>query len=362
MEKIPVAEPVFLGNELKYVKDCIESGWVSSIGEYVNRFEEGFSKYIGTSHGVSTSNGTVALHLALSALGLGPGYEVLIPDMTFIATANAVTYTGAKPVLVDIEPDTWNMDPRKLEEKINDKTKAIIPVHIYGHPCDMDPITKVAKKYDLKVVEDAAEAHGAVYKEARVGSLSDISCFSFYGNKVITTGEGGICLTKDSGLAERLRFLKDHGMSKEKRYWHPEIGFNYRMTNIQAAIGLAQLENIDLMILRKRRNASLYNSLLKDVEGIALPPEMPWAKNVYWMYSILVDDNYKYSRDEVMDRLKVNGIDSRPFFYPLHQMPPYFSNEKFEVSDRISRQGINLPSSVKLTEGDIKRVASVILG
>lgn len=362
MKKIPVAEPAFFGNELKYVQDCINTGWISSIGEYVTKFEDGFKKYVGTSNGVSTSNGTVALHLSLAALNIGRGDEVLIPDLTFIATANAVTYTGAKPVLVDVDPDTWNIDPSKLESKINDKTKAIMPVHLYGHPCDMDPILEVAKKYNLKVIEDAAEAHGAVYKGKVVGSISDVSCFSFYGNKIITTGEGGICLTNDDGLAERLRFLKDHGMSKDKRYWHPEIGFNYRLTNIQAAIGLAQLENIDLILARKRKNAAMYNSFFKDVKGITVPPEKDWARNVYWMYSILVGDDFKYSRDEVMSRLKDNGIDTRPFFYPLHQMPPYFSSEKFEVSDKLSRQGINLPSSIKLNEEDIERIASVILG
>ncbi|MFH1210396.1 MAG: DegT/DnrJ/EryC1/StrS family aminotransferase [archaeon] len=362
MNRIPVAEPVFLGNELKYVKDCIESGWVSSIGEYVTKFEDGFAAYSGVRHGISTSNGTVALHLALSALGIGKGDEVLIPDLTFIATANAVTYTGAKPVLVDVDPETWNMDASRLEEKVNDNTKAIIPVHLYGHPCDMQAIREVADKYGLKVIEDAAEAHGATYKGKRVGSLSDVSCFSFYGNKIITTGEGGICLTDDADLADRLRFLKDHGMSKDRRYWHPEIGFNYRLTNIQAAIGLAQLENIDFIIMRKRLNASMYNKFLKDVKGITVPPEKEWATNVFWMYSILVDDDFKHSRDEVMHKLKENGIDSRPFFYPLHQMPPYFSTEKFEVSDRLSRQGVNLPSSIKLIHSDFERISSVILG
>jgi perosamine synthetase len=362
MKRIPVAEPVFLGNESKYVNDCINSGWISSIGEYVTKFENGFSSYVGVPHGISTSNGTVALHLALTALGIGKGDEVIVPDLTFVATANAVVYTGAKPVLVDIDRETWNMDPEKLEEKVNDNTKAIIPVHLYGHPCDMDAINGIARKHGLKVIEDAAEAHGAFYKESMVGSLSDVSCFSFYGNKIITTGEGGICLTRDADLAERLRFLKDHGMSKDKRYWHPEIGFNYRLTNIQAAIGLAQLENIGLIIKRKRENAAIYNSFFEGVEGITTPPDKDWADSVYWMYSILVDDKFKHSRDEVMAKLKENGIDSRPFFYPLHQMPPYFSKEKFDVSDEISRKGINLPSSINLDKGDIERIASVILG
>ncbi len=356
---IPVYEPILGGNEKKYVLDCIETNWISSLGKYVGEFEKRFSSYCGSKYGVSVSNGTVALQLALAALGIGKGDEVIVPDLTFVATANAVVYTGAKPVLVDSDIETWNIDPSKIEEKINKRTKAIIPVHLYGHPCNMDPIMDIAKDHGLSVIEDAAEAHGAEYKGKKVGSFGRIACFSFYGNKVITTGEGGMCITDDEGLAKEISLLKDHGMSAEKRYWHPKIGFNFRMTNIQAAIGLAQLEQIEKFIEIKVKNARLYNSLLKDVEGIMLPPEMPWAKSVYWMYSVLVQDSYG-KRDELMARLKEKKIDSRPFFYPLHQLPMYKSEKPFPVSDELSARGINLPSSASLSKDDVERICEVI--
>ncbi len=358
---IPIAEPNLNGNELKYVTDCIRTGWISSIGKYVSQFEEKFSDYCGVKHGIAVSNGTVALHLALVALGIGKGDEVLVPSMTFIATANAVKYTGAKPVFLDSEPRTWNIDPDKIEEKITSKTKAIIPVHLYGHPCDMGRIKEIADKYDLKIIEDAAEAHGAEYCGKKVGSMSDISCFSFYGNKILTTGEGGICLTNDDSLAEKISFLKDHGMSKEVRYFHPVLGYNYRITNIQAAIGLAQLEQIEIMLEIKRRNAKLYNSLLKDIPGIQLPVEEEWAKNVYWMYSIIIKEEYGLSRDELIRKLAKEGIDTRPFFRPLHTMP-YLSDENSElpVAEMLSVQGLNLPSSTKLTEEQIRKIVNVI--
>lgn len=357
---IPVAEPNLSGNELKYVKDCIETGWISSIGEYVKKFEEGFSKYCGVKHGIAVANGTVALHLALEALGIKTGDEVIIPALTFVATANAVKYTGAKPVFIDSEPRTWNIDPEKIEEKITKKTKAIIPVHLYGHPCDMDRINEIAEKHGLKVIEDAAEAHGAEYKKKKVGSLSDISCFSFYGNKILTTGEGGMCLTDDEEIAEKMEQLKDHGMSKERRYYHPQIGYNYRLTNIQAALGLAQLERIEQTVETKRRNARLYNSLLKDIKGIVLPVEEPWAKNVYWMYSLLVEKDYQLGRDELMAKLKQEGIDTRPFFIPLHKMPYLNEGLKLPVAEKLGQIGMNLPSSVKLTKEQIDKITSVI--
>lgn len=357
---IPVAEPNLEGNELKYVEDCIKTGWISSIGEYVTRFEEGFSKYCGVKCGVAVANGTVALHLALETLGIKRGDEVIVPALTFVATANAVKYTGAKPVFIDSEPRTWNLDPEKIEERITKKTKAIIPVHLYGHPCEMDKIRKLAEEYDLAIIEDAAEAHGAEYKGKKVGSLSTISCFSFYGNKILTTGEGGMCLTNDEKLAEKMRQLKDHGMSKEKRYYHPQIGYNYRMTNIQAAIGLAQLEKLEETIERKRKNAKLYNSLLKDVKGITLPPEEPWAKNVYWMYSILAEEDYKFKREELMAKLRSKGIDTRPFFIPLSKMPYMDEGLKLPVAESLGEKGINLPSSVKLTQEQIEFITKTI--
>ncbi|MBI4438890.1 DegT/DnrJ/EryC1/StrS family aminotransferase [Candidatus Woesearchaeota archaeon] len=357
-KQIPVYESVLTGNEKKYVLECLETGWISSLGKFVTSFEEKFSSYCGTKHGVSVANGTVALQLALIALGIKRGDEVIIPDLTFVATANSVSYTGAKPVLADSEPDTWNIDPSKIKQKITKNTKAIMLVHMFGHPCNMNPIMELAEDHDLFVIEDAAEAHGAEYKGKKTGSFGHISCFSFYGNKTITTGEGGMCLTNDEKLANEMRFLKDHGMSSEKRYWHTKIGFNLRMTNIQAAIGLAQLEQIDRFIDAKRKNAQLYNTLLKDTQGITLPPEMPWAKNIYWMYSVLV--NAPFKRDELMASLKKEGIETRPFFYPMHQLPIYKEEKSYPVADKLSATGVNLPSAPNLKKEDVQTICEAI--
>ncbi|MBI2143976.1 DegT/DnrJ/EryC1/StrS family aminotransferase [Candidatus Woesearchaeota archaeon] len=363
-KRIPVSEPFLSGNEEKYVLECLRTGWISSLGKFIPQLEEGFAKFSGSGYGVAVMNGTVALQLALAALGIKEGDEVIIPDLTFVATANAVRYLGAKPVFVDSEPETWNIDPEKIAAAITRKTKAIMPVHLYGHPCDMEPIMRIAAEHNLFVIEDAAEAHGAEYKGRRVGSISNVGCFSFYGNKIITTGEGGMCVTNDEQLAERMRFLRDHAMSPGKRYWHPEIGYNFRMTNVQAAIGVAQLEQVEKFIALKRKNAQLYGSLLKDVRGLTLQPQMPWAKSVYWMHSVLVNEGqFGFSRDELMAKLKGKGVDSRPFFYPVHQLPPYkpgCSDRDFPVAVRLSGSGINLPSSVKLSETDIKFVCNAI--
>ncbi|MBN2013889.1 MAG: DegT/DnrJ/EryC1/StrS aminotransferase family protein [Candidatus Altiarchaeota archaeon] len=353
---IPVAEPSLGKEELEKVVKALESGWISSKGEYIIEFEKGFAGYCGCEYGVATSNGTTALHLALSALGVKKGDEVLVPTLTFISTANAVAYTGAKPVFVDSHPRYWCMDPEKLRKKITEKTKAVIPVHLYGHPCDMDPIKEITEEHDLCIVEDAAEAHGAEYKGRKVGSFSDISCFSFYGNKIITTGEGGMCLTDDRELMEKMRILRDHGMDPGKKYWHDVIGFNYRMTNLQAAVGVAQLEKLDSFVEKKREIAALYNSLLQD-SNVKLPPEEDWAKNVYWMYSILSE-----KRDHLIEKLREKGIESRPFFPPIHQQPCHLRREKMPVAERLSMNGLNLPSSVNLTEEEIKEIAAVILG
>ncbi len=363
-KRIPVSEPVLSGNEEKYVLECVRSSWISSLGRFIPQFEDGFARFCGSRHGVAVMNGTAALQLALAALGICEGDEVIMPDLTFVATANTVRYLGAKPVFVDSEQDAWNIDAAKIEAAVTKKTKAIMPVHLYGHPCDMDPIMQIAKKHSLFVIEDAAEAHGAEYKGKKVGSLGDIGCFSFYGNKIITTGEGGMCITNDAKLAERMRFLRDHAMSPDKRYWHPELGYNLRMTNIQAAIGVAQLEQIDRFLAAKMKNAALYHSLLKNVKGLTLQPQLPWARSVYWMHSVLVDEEeFGRSRDELMAKLKERGIDSRPFFYPMHQLPMYakgYSDNDFPVATELSRKGMNLPSSVKLTEQDIKYVCQAI--
>lgn len=357
---IPVAEPVLGGNELAYVTECIETNWISSIGAYVSRFEEEFAAFIGTEYAATACNGTAALHLALACYDIGPGDEVIIPSLTFASTAFAVSYCGAKPVFVDVEPDTWCMNPAHIEAKLTKNTRAIIPVHLYGHPVDMDPILSIAQEHDLYVVEDAAEAHGAEYKDKRVGALSDVGVFSFYGNKIITTGEGGMLTTNNRDIYERTLYIRDVAMAPTRRYWHNDIGYNYRLTNIQAAIGVAQLEQIDGMIAKKIAIADKYNSLLKNAEGITLPVEKSWARNVFWMYSVLIGDEFGMDRDEVMHELKKQGIDSRPFFYPLHHMPPYLSEEELPVTERISRQGINLPSGNLLSDEEIAKVCDTL--
>lgn len=357
---IPVSEPCLGKEELKNVINCIKTNWISSLGEYVNEFEKKFSKYIGCKYGVSTSSGTTALHLALKTIGIRKGDEVIVPTLTFAATAHVVVHCNAKPIFVDSDPITWNINPEKIEEKITKKTKAIIPVHLYGHPCDLDPILGIAEDYDLFIIEDAAEAHGAEYKKRKVGSFGDIGCFSFFGNKIITTGEGGICVTDNEEIVEKMRILNYQGMDPNKKYWHPFVGFNYRLTNLQSAIGLAQLKKINKFIKIKRENTKIYNSLLRNVEGISLPPNESWAKNVYWMYCILLENNFRVTRDKLMKELKENGIDTRPLFYPLHIMPPFYTEEKFPVSEELSRKGLNLPSSVKLKKSEIKFITEII--
>jgi perosamine synthetase len=350
--KIPVAAPDIGDEELQNVSAAVKSGWVSSKGPFIEEFEKNFASYIGTKHGVSASNGTSALHLALAALGIRKGDKVLVPSLDFISVANAVTYVGAKPVFVDSHPTYWCMDPSKIN-KIDKQTKAIIAVHIYGHPCDMDKIMSIAKDHQLHVIEDCAEAHGAEYKGKKTGSFGIISCFSFYGNKIITTGEGGMCLTNDKALAEKMTILRDHGMNPQKKYWHDIIGFNYRMTNLQAALGVAQLKKIDHLISKKRGIALKYNKLLKDLPGVTPPPEMPWAKNVYWLYSILVKATL---RNKVIEHLETQGIESRPFFYPSHLMPPHKNNLSLPVAEELSARGLNLPSGTTLSENQIEEV------
>jgi len=360
MFRYPVAEPEIGEEELRNVIEAVKSGWISSKGSFLEEFEKSFARYIGVKYGVAVSNGTTALHLALVALGVRPGDEVIVPDLTFAATINAVLYTGAKPVLVDIHPQYWCMDPEKVEKAITPKTKAIVPVHLYGHPCDMGSIMEMASEHGLYVVEDAAEAHGAEFMGRRVGSFGHVSCFSFYGNKIITTGEGGMCLTNDEELAERMRVLRDHGMRPEKRYWHEVVGYNYRMTNLQAAIGVAQLAKIDKFINKKRKIARIYAEELSNIEGITLHPEMPWAKCVYWLYSILIDDRkLKVNRDKLMEKLSEQGIETRRFFYPLHEMPIYkeYARFSYPISSSISVMGMNLPSGVTLSEDDIRYIA-----
>jgi perosamine synthetase len=355
---IPLSNPDIDQNDVDSITDAARSGWVSSKGPYIRKFEEGFSDYIGTRFGVSTSNGTAALHLALVALGVGKGDEVLVPSLTFISPANAATYTGARAVFVDSSAKYWCIDPRRIGKAITRKTKAVIVVHLYGHPCDMDPIVEEARRHGLFVIEDCAEAHGAEYKHRKVGSLGDISCFSFYGNKIITTGEGGMCLSDDESMAERLRVLRDHGMRPDKKYMHDEVGFNYRMTNLQAALGVSQLAKIRTLIEKKREIAHRYQELFAGVPGLVGPPEMDWAYSTYWLYSVLVG---RRIRDTMLSSMYESGVEVRPFFYPTHKQLPYRDGTRLRVAEDISSRGINLPSGPRITEDDISTTAETLI-
>lgn len=358
---IPVAEPLLGDKELAYVTDCVKSGWVSSLGKYVRDFESRFAAYCGVKYGVATFNGTVALHLLAATLNLGPGDEVIMPSLTFVATANAIRYTGATPVFVDSERDTWNLDPNTVEAAITPRTKAIIAVHLYGHPADMDPLREIAGRRGVWLLEDAAEAHGALYKGRPVGSLSDAAIFSFYGNKIITTGEGGIIVTDNQAWAERAFFLENQGRYADNPYYHPEVAFNYRMTNIQGAIGLAQLERIEELLAIRGRNAAHYNRRLAYIPGLTLPPCQPWATNVYWMYSVVVEDEFGLSRDDLRVKLRQAGIDTRPFFYPVHTLPMYQTGQSLPVAEKLGRRGINLPSGATLTAEQIDYICDTLM-
>jgi perosamine synthetase len=357
---IPVFTPWLPESARSYVLDCVDSGWISSLGKYVPRFEEELARFCGARHAVATANGTVALHLALAVLGVGPGDEVLVPDLTFVATANAVRYTGAMPVLVEVDARTWGIDPEDARRKLTPKTRAILPVHLYGRPVDLDPLLALAAEHGLDVVEDAAEAHGACYKGRRVGALGRIGAFSFYGNKIFTTGEGGAVVTNDPRLAARAAFLRDHAMDPERRYYHPEIGFNYRMTNIQAALGCSQLEHAEEILRRRRTIAAAYDAGLAGIPGLAQPVPMPWEESICWMYSVLVEPAFGLDRDRVAAGLRARGVDSRPFFVPLHELPPYRSAELFPVASALARQGINLPSGTALTAAEIATVCQAL--
>jgi perosamine synthetase len=360
---IPVAAPALDGNEKAYVLDCLESTWISSSGKYLDRFEEAFAEFCGVKHAVSCSNGTTALHLALLALDVGPGDEVIVPTLTFVATANAVTYCGAKPVFVDAEAETWNIDPASVEAKITPRTKGIIVVHLFGHPADMEAIGAIARRHGLFVLEDAAQAHGAESHGRRTGSLGDIATFSFFGNKIVTTGEGGMVTTGDDALAGRMRLLRTHGMDPTRRYWHPVIGYNYRMTNIAAAIGLAQLERVQWQLARRQEIAAWYREALGRTGVLSCQGEKAWARHVWWMFSVLVSPEAA-DRDGVMDALQVQGIETRPVVHPLHTLPPYVdatSGEPFPVAEAIARTGINLPTFAGLTRAQVSYICDKLL-
>lgn len=356
---ISLAQPQLNGNEYKYLMDAFFSTWISSSGKYITQFEELFSQYCGVQYGVATSNGTTALHLALTALEIGKGDEVIVPDITFAATVNAVVYTGATPVIVDIEEDSWCISPDEIEKALTPRTKAIIPVHIYGQPCNMGRIGEIARKNNLYIIEDCAEAHGAEWNHKKVGSFGIVSCFSFFGNKVVTTGEGGMCVTNSKELSDKMRILRDHGMSKEKKYYHEVIGFNYRMTNLQAAIGVAQVERIEFILKWREQLENQYRQALSKIEGVSLQKNtLPNRKKITWLVSILVEEE---KRDRLLSTLKDNEVDVRAFFIPLSEMDIYKKYTRdCHISKRISRMGINLPTTYEIGEKEIAKIETII--
>lgn len=362
---IPVNEPLIGEQEKKYVMECLETGWISSEGHFIREFEEKWAEYCGMKFGIAVSNGTVALEIAVASLNLQPGDEVILPSFTIISCAQAVTNNQGVPVLVDCDPETWCMDVSQVEAKITSKTKAIMPVHIYGHPVDMDPLRELAQKHGLVIIEDAAEAHGGEYKGHKCGGLGDLSCFSFYANKIITTGEGGMVLTNDEAQAERLRSLRNLCFRNERRFYHTELGNNYRLTNIQAAIGVAQIDRMEQSIQHKRWMASAYAEQLGNIKGLSLPGERLWAKNVYWMYGVVLDPGFGIDATEFARLLSEQGVMTRPFFLGMHEQPVFhkmglFIDEHYPVTEHIARQGLYLPSGMKLTESQINQVCHTV--
>jgi perosamine synthetase len=355
----PISQPSIGKREIEYVSDAVASGWVSSLGRYIEDFEKGFGAFCQTEYALAVSNGTTGLHLAVVSVGIGRGDEVIIPDLTFVATANAVTYTGATAVPVDIEPDTLCIDPDALRRAITPRTRAVIPVHLYGQPARMDRIVELAKEHGLDVIEDAAEAHGAEYHGRRVGSLGRCGVFSFYGNKIITTGEGGMLTTNDRELYLKAKRLRDHAMSAEKRYWHTEVGYNYRMTNLQAALGLAQLERIDAFLYKRRQIMEWYRAGLAGEANLLLNRETDYGRNVYWMVCLEVIGMGAEEREQLMRALKAKGVDSRPYFYPVSDMPMY-SRAETPVAHEVAQRGINLPSYFELTQEDVALICGAV--
>jgi perosamine synthetase len=362
---IPVAEPHITNEDIALVNDALASGWISSAGKYLDLFERDWASYCGMPFGIAVSNGSVALDVAVALLNLQPGDEVIMPTFTIISPAQSVVRAGGVPVLVDSDPRTWQMDAMQIEARITPRTKAILVVHIYGHPADMDPILDIATRHGLTVVEDAAEAHGALYKGKRCGGLADISTFSFYANKLVTTGEGGMVLVRTQELAERAKSLRNLCFQKKQRFLHDELGYNFRLTNLQAALGVGQIERIDEIITRKRTIAALYNELLADITEIELPVEEHWARNVYWVYGIVLKEGTSVSSSQLADRLRELGVETRPFFLGMHEQPVFhqmglFSNEYYPVAECLSRQGLYIPSGVAITDRQISEVASAL--
>jgi perosamine synthetase len=366
MARIPLAAPDLSGNELEYVTDAIRSSWISSTGSYVERFEEEFARLCGTRTALSVCNGTAALHLALLALGAGPGDEIVVPSLTYIATANAVRYAGAVPVFADVDTATWCLDSEAVAAAVTPRTRGIVAVHLYGHPADMDELEAIASRHNLWIVEDAAEAHLATYKGRPVGSLGSMAMFSFYGNKAFTSGEGGALTTDSSELAQKARLLRGQGMDPERRYYFPVTGYNYRLTNVACALLCAQLERRESLIARRREIFALYRELLDGIPGIELQPKAEWAEPTPWLFSVLVDEHrYGKSRDELADALAKDGIETRPFFIPLHTLPPFREasegrGESLPVTDDLGARGLNLPTYTQLERDDVVAVAEAV--
>jgi perosamine synthetase len=364
--RVPVNEPLLDGNEKKYLDECIDTGWISSEGPFVNRFEEGFADKIGCRHGIAVCNGSAALDVAVVALGIGPGDEVIMPTFTIISCAAAVVRAGAMPVLVDVDPLTWNMDVARIGELVTPRTKAIMVVHIFGLPVDMDPVIQLARTRGIKIIEDAAQAHGQTYRGRPCGTLGDIATFSFYPNKHVTTGEGGMLTTDDPELAARCRSLRNLCFKPEQRFVHDELGWNYRMTNLQAAVGVAQLERLDEFLVRKRRMGAHYLSLLAGLPGVQLPlPTTDYAANAYWVFGVVLDDSVGLDAAKAMALLAARGIGSRPFFWPMHEQPVFhqrglFVGQRLPHAELIARRGFYLPSGLALTEQQIEESAGAL--
>jgi len=361
--RYPVMEPLLDGNEADYVLECVRTAWVSSQGRFVGMFEQMMADFHGVPHALAVCNGTAALHLALVSLGIGAGDEVIVPDFTFASTASVVIHAGATPVFVDVDPRTWTIDVDAVERAITPRTKAVMPVHLYGYPCDMPRLMALARVHRLRIIEDAAEALGARVGGRLAGSFGDASAFSFFGNKTITTGEGGMLLFRDAAVYERARMLRDHGMSRERRYWHLEAGFNYRLTNLQAAIGVAQMERVESILARKRALAARYDAALAGTPGLTLPPRTPGVDPVFWLYTIMIAPNAGLTRDDLAQRLVLNGIETRPTFYPVHVMPPFerfAAGAAFPATEALAAAGLSLPSAVTLADADIDAVAGAI--
>ncbi len=362
---IPVNAPIITEDAKALVAKALEEGWISSAGPYINEFEAAFAKYLGVKHAITVSSGTAALHIALLAAGIGVGDEVIVPAFTMAASWMAVMYVGAKPIFVDVDPEIYTLNPQLIEATITEKTKAVMPVHIYGHPADIDPIMALAKKHHLLVIEDAAEAHGATYKGKLVGGIGDINAFSFYANKIITTGEGGMVTTNDDVLADRARRMKDLAHSKNKRFIHDELGYNYRMTSMQAALGIGQLKRIEEFLANKRHMAQLYEKGLANIPGLTLPVTRDWATHVYWMYAILVDqEKFGMNKNEFRARLLEKGVDTRDFFYAPGVQPALtgigLGQGSFPVTERIASTGCYLPSGLAITDHQIETVCETI--